>query len=156
DANRRMFNNSLSSNFSNGTHCLPVNGWFCCLDRQGEFLWHGHDRFVNQLIVAEQFKALPVLLFSSRYLEPMADGRPRLVARTGSLSKVDGKAIWWSPEIAGSGVDVQQVPPAQVINNTLVANSIAQFHAYNIDQKAGTINLVGMQNNRIVVQQHYV
>jgi hypothetical protein len=32
-----LVNNTLSNNFSSFTPCLLVNGWFCCLDRKGEF-----------------------------------------------------------------------------------------------------------------------
>jgi len=136
NANRKMLNSNVSNNFSSGIRCLPINGWFCCLDKKGEFLWHGHDRFLNQMIVVEQFKVLPMLLFSSRYLEQLPAGGFRYVARTGSLNKADGKAIWWSPENAGG------------------AN--AQFQAFNIDVRGGTINMIGHQNNKIVVQQHYL
>jgi outer membrane protein assembly factor BamB len=137
NANKKMLSSNVSNNFSSGTRCLPVNGWLCCLDRKGDFLWHGHDRFLNQMIVVEQFKLLPILLFSSRYLEQVPGGGAHFVARTGSLSKSDGKAIWWSPDSA-------------------TGNANAQFQAFNIDLSAGTINMIGYQNNKMVVQQHYV
>ncbi len=151
-ADPKIVPNSLTTNFSNGVRCLPVNGWFCCLDRKGEFLWHGHDRFHNQMIVVEQFKMLPMLLFTCRYAElsqnpgfgpgivgggfgggpgggfggPM--GTPQYTARSGSIAKADGKSLWWSPEIA---------PMYQ-----------AQFQAFTIDRKTRTISMVGTPTYR--------
>jgi outer membrane protein assembly factor BamB len=123
---------SVSNNFSNGTRCLPMNGWLCCLDHKGEFLWHGHDRYLNQMLVVEQFKMQPVLLLSSRVMEQVAPGNLRRSSRTGSLSKVDGKAIWWSPHRDTAGQ--------------------ADFAAFSIDLQARTMNMVGIDGT---IQQHY-
>jgi outer membrane protein assembly factor BamB len=124
---------SAVSNFSNGTRCLPVNGWFCALDRKGNFLWHTGVRYANQMIVVEQFQNLPVLLFTSRSLSMDAkQGRPlSYVARSFSLDKTTGCAIWSSPQIE---------------------TQLAQFNAFTIDRKAGTVNML----NASTIVQHFV
>jgi outer membrane protein assembly factor BamB len=122
--NPKIWGNSLSNNFSNGTRCLPVNGWFCCLDRKGEFLWHGDDRYMHQMIVVEQFKSLPILIFTSRYLEPPEGGKGVMgVSRTGAVHKSNGFIVKWFPERQ--------------------TNGNAQFYSFSVDVKAGTINLIG-------------
>jgi outer membrane protein assembly factor BamB len=125
-SNPKILNNSLANNFSSGTRCLPVNGWICCLDRKGEFLWHGHDRFQYQMIVVEQFKMLPMLLFSSRYTEQIQNGPAsnlQYIARSGCIAKADGKSIWWAPDAAST-------------------NS-AQFYAFTIDPRTKSVNMIG-------------
>src|SRR5439155_22500514 len=119
----RVLNSSVSNNFGNGTRCLPVNGWFIALDRQGDFLWHGHDRYSNQMIVVEQFKTLPVLLFTSRHMEQTPQGGIQTMARTGSVNKATGKAIKWT--------------------DPRMSNGNAQYYAFNVDLKTGTINMIG-------------
>jgi outer membrane protein assembly factor BamB len=121
----RLIGNMVSNNFSNGTRCIPVNGWFCAIAKNGEFLWHGSDleHYRNQMLVVEQFKTLPVLLFTSRFQEMLPTGGVRTLSRTGSLDKATGKAIWWSPE-----------------RDT---NGNAQFYYFTVDLKQGTINMIG-------------
>jgi hypothetical protein len=127
--NLRMTNNkilasSVSNNFSSGVRCLPVNGWFIALDRKGEFLWHGNDRYANQMIVVEQFKSLPVLLFSSRFMEISAPNQGYVsFARTGSVSKITGKDIKWTDKRP--------------------TNGIATYESFGIDMKTGTISMIG-------------
>jgi outer membrane protein assembly factor BamB/tetratricopeptide (TPR) repeat protein len=131
--NNKILSNSVANNFQSGARCLPVNGWFVALDRKGEFLWHGHDRYQHQLIVVEQFKSLPVLLFSSRYMEMAAPGQGyQYFARTGSVNKATGKDIKWTDKRPTNGA--------------------VQYYAFNIDLKAGTISMVGTNT----VDQWYV
>jgi hypothetical protein len=131
--NNKILRDSVANNFQSGARCLPVNGWFVALDRKGEFLWHGHDRYQHQLIVVEQFKSLPVLLFSSRYMEMAAPGQGyQYFARTGSVNKATGKDIKWTDKRPTNGA--------------------VQYYAFNIDLKAGTISMVGTNT----VDQWYV
>jgi outer membrane protein assembly factor BamB/tetratricopeptide (TPR) repeat protein len=131
--NNKILNNSVANNFQSGVRCMPVNGWFVALDRKGEFLWHGHDRYQHQMIVVEQFKSLPVLLFSSRYMEMTAPGQGyQYFARTGSVNKATGKDIKWTDKKPTNGA--------------------VQYYAFNIDLKAGTISMVGTNT----VDQWYV
>jgi hypothetical protein len=115
---------------------LPVNGWFCCLDRKGEFLWHGMDRYNNQFVIVEQFKSLPILLFASRCVEQQKDGGAHRKSRAFSISKTsgDGSAIW-SFERDG--------------------DARPTYFSFNIDLKAGTINLIG-QDQSLFIHQHYL
>ena len=67
----------MQSNFSNGTRCQPVNGWFVALHRQdgakkvggavkaykkGDLAWLPNAPILNQMIVLDQFEQLPVLV----------------------------------------------------------------------------------------------
>jgi outer membrane protein assembly factor BamB len=139
----------VSNNFSNGLRCHPINGWFVALQakdgerkdgdqvvrwKKGDFHWHSYMPVKNQMIVLEQFDNLPVILFSSRYNEMIKGGAGgnRWVAVTQSLDKRNGKVIW---------------DPGQ-----RMSNSAAQYYAFNLDLKAGTINMVGFNN----ALQHYV
>ncbi|HYV37265.1 MAG TPA: hypothetical protein VE988_16275, partial [Gemmataceae bacterium] len=128
-----VVNNTLSNNFSSFTPCLPVNGWLCCLDRKGEFQWHGIDRFNNQFIIVEQFRSLPILLFASRWVE-QKDGSAHRKARAFSISKTDGSAIW-SFERDGDGRPT--------------------YFSFNVDLKGGTVNMIG-QDTSLFVHQHYL
>jgi outer membrane protein assembly factor BamB len=119
----KLIGNMVSNNFDNSTRCIPVNGWFCAFDKKGEFVWHSHDRYVNQMLVTEHFKTLPILLFTARFQELLPNGGVRNVSRTGSVNKASLKLIWWSPERETNGA--------------------AQFYAFNIDLRAGTINMIG-------------
>jgi outer membrane protein assembly factor BamB len=131
-SNNKVLSNSVANNFQSGARCLPVHGWFVALDRKGEFLWHGHDRYHYQMIVVEQFKSLPVLLFSSRYMEMATPGQPQSYARTGSVSKTTGKDIKWTDKRPTNGA--------------------VQYYALNLDLKAGTVSMVGTNT----VDQWYV
>jgi hypothetical protein len=117
----------LSNNFANGLRCAPVNGWFCAFEKKtGEFIWHLESRTNNQMIVLEQFRQLPILLFSVRYMEQLQGGvgGARMVAYSGSVNKATGKVIWWPVEPRAS-------------------NGNAQFHTFSIDVPGGAINLIG-------------
>lgn len=126
----------LANNFANGLRCGFVNGWFCAFEKKtGEFAWHLLEKTENQMIVLEQFRTLPILLFSVRYTEMVQGGvrGSRTVAYTGSVNKDTGKVIWW---------------PEQPRPN----NGNAQFYAFTLDFKTGTINMIGYNGT----VQHYV
>ena len=139
----------VHNNFSSGLRCQPVNGWVVALHRKdgaakvkgemkpyqkGSFAWHSFAPLRNQMMVLEQFDQLPVLLFSARYNEPINGGLNgfRWLSYTQSINKKDGKFIYDDgPE-----------------NN----NSSPQFFSFSVDQRAGTINMVGYSS----VIQHYI
>ncbi len=128
----------LANNFGNGLRCAPVNGWFCAFERKtGEFVWHLESRTNNQMIVLEQFKNLPILLFSVRYNEqtggPGGGIGVRGVSYTGSVNKETGKVIWWPVDPRPS-------------------NGSAQFYSFAVNVRAGTINMIGYTGT----VQHYV
>jgi outer membrane protein assembly factor BamB/tetratricopeptide (TPR) repeat protein len=128
----------LSNNFQNGLRCAPVNGWFCAFERKtGEFVWHLESRTNNQMLVLEQFKNLPILLFSVRYVEPIQGPGggigARGVAYTGSVNKESGKVIWWPVDPRPS-------------------NGSSQFYSFAVNVRAGTINMIGYTGT----VQHYV
>jgi hypothetical protein len=138
----------VQNNFSSGLRCSVVNGWFLAFHakdgsrqvgdrtiawKKGDLHWHTMKRVANQMIVLEQFSALPVVIFTSRYNQVMAGGfGNRWVTSTQSINKKTGKLVWDSGE-QGS-------------------NSAPLYHTFNIDIKAGTINMVGYSG----ALQHYV
>ncbi len=141
----------VSSNFSNGLRCRLVNGWFLAYHKKdaqfkvgervverkkGDLAWHSLDKLANQMILLEQFDTMPVIMFSARYFKSINPGNPGAggawVYNTQSMGKQWGKLVY------DSG-------PRNFNGN-------AQFYAYNIDLKAGTINMIGF-NGAI---QHYI
>lgn len=133
----------VSSNFSNGVRCAPLNGWFVALHRKdgeikrdgqvrgfkkGELAWYSDSPMSHQLIVLEQFDNLPVVLFSSRYnklLGPGTGGNPWLSV-TRSLDKKFGRTLFSAERTTGPQ---------------------PQFHAFNVDLKAGTITMINANVN---------
>jgi outer membrane protein assembly factor BamB len=132
------------NNFVSGVRCQPVNGWVLALHRkagaakkpikQGEFAWHSFAPLNHQMLIVEQFNELPVLLFSARYTEALNGGLNGFnwKSYTQSLSKKDGKFVYdEGPEHNGA---------------------TPQYFAFNVDGRAGTINVVGQGS----VVQHYI
>lgn len=136
----------LQNNFNNGLRCFPVNGWVAAFHRKpgktadgvefkaGEMAWHSSKRIENQMLILEQFDLLPVMLFSVRFNEQIGGGARgnRWVTTTQSLHKGNGKMIF----------DSGNKP----------CDSRAQYDAFNLDLKAGTINLIGYGSTL----QHYI
>ena len=138
----------LYHNFNNGLRCMSVNGWLLAFHRQagerkvgatnvswkaGDLHWHSYTPLYNQLIVLEQFEDLPVLMFSSRYMELLPGGGNRWVSFTQSIDKRSGKMIYdLGPKSVGYAI---------------------QFQRLNVDLKNGTINMIGLNGNTI---QHYI
>jgi hypothetical protein len=86
----------------------------------------------NQMLVVEQFEDLPILLFTARYNEVIANfGGNRWMSVTQSIQKSNGL---WAYDRA---------------SNT---NGAPYFSALLVDAKSRTINLVGMSGS----VQHYV
>src|SRR5262249_7221089 len=119
-----------------GTRCAPVNGYVAAYDKKGELVWHSDGPIQHQMVVLEQFKSLPILLFTVRYQEMNNRGGinlgQRWVASSYSINKFNGRPL--------CDTAVQPCTHQQ------------QFHGLRIDLKGGTIALVG--NNRVI--QHYV
>jgi tetratricopeptide (TPR) repeat protein/outer membrane protein assembly factor BamB len=139
---QQVMGGALGNNFKNGLRCAPVNGWVLAIQRHttdrakvGDFLWHSYTAIANQMVVLEQFDVLPILLFSSRFAEPIRGGfgGTRWVALTQSIDRQTGKMIY---------------DPL----NPRLGNGAPQFYAFTVDVKDGTINMVGYQG----AVQHYV
>jgi outer membrane protein assembly factor BamB/tetratricopeptide (TPR) repeat protein len=145
----KLAGGTVHNNFANGLRCYPINGWVVALHRKdgvakiggdskpfkkGDFAWHSFAPLHQQMLVLEQFDQLPVLIFSSRYNEPLNGGINgfRWLSYTQSISKHNGKFVY------DEGPD-----------NT---NSVPQFYAFNVDPRAGTINMIGQQT----IVQHYI
>jgi outer membrane protein assembly factor BamB/tetratricopeptide (TPR) repeat protein len=145
----KLAGGQVHNNFANGLRCYPVNGWVLALHRRdgvakvngeskafkkGDFAWHSFAPVAHQMLVLEHFEQLPMLLFSARYNEPINGGINgfRWLSYTQSINKINGKFIYdEGPE-----------------NN----NSSPQFYSFNVDQRAGMINMIGYQN----IVQHYI
>ena len=116
------------SNLMNGMRGIMVNGRFHAFDRStGRKKWHAD--VPSQVLILDQYKDLPILLFTSRS-QQMVNGGVMQVTATKSLEKRTGKLIYDKP----------------------LHNNGTQFHSLNTNMKAGTIDLISY-NMRI---QHYI
>src|SRR5205085_9551087 len=59
----------------------------------------------------------------SRHMEQSSGGAVQTIAETGSVNKATGKSIKWTPP--------------------RTSNGNAQYYAFNVDLKSGTINMIG-------------
>lgn len=140
----------IGNNFNNGLRCAVVNGWFLAFEKadgkgmfdkeerawkKGDLAWHSYKPIANQMIVLEQFRNLPVILFSSRYNQLIQKGNlgSRWVTLSQSIDKETGRMIHDPPD-------------------WLPSNSAPYYQSFNIDMKAGTINMVGFNGTL----QHYI
>ncbi|MSR30812.1 MAG: tetratricopeptide repeat protein [Gemmataceae bacterium] len=109
----------------NGMRALPLNGEFYAFDREsGKMTWH--NPLVNQMIVLDSFREMPVLIFTARFHKMMANGPVRNVVQVvaaKSFDKRTGKLLY---------------------DNENIPNGI-QFHALNYDQRGGRIDFVNYQ-----------
>jgi len=144
----------IGNNFSNGLRCGVVNGWFIAFHavdgkrkvgdrdiewKKGQIAWHSFTPVTNQLIVLEQFRNLPVAIFTARYNQMQgAQGvnGTRWVTQTLSLDKRTGRLVW---------------PPAGA-DGLQPSNSNPLYYAFNIDLSAGTINMISFSG----ILQHYI
>jgi outer membrane protein assembly factor BamB len=124
----------VSNNFSTGLRCFPVNGFLAAFDKKGEFLWHSDGPIHNQMIVLDQFRNMPALVLTARYMEMMQNNMginpgvgQRWVLSTQVMNKASGKRLY---------------DPA----NRGTPNGNAQFAGFVLDSKAGTVNLIGYTN----------
>jgi hypothetical protein len=144
----RVGGGMLHNNFNNGTRCLNVNGWFLALHRQagkktvgdrevawnkGDLAWHSYMPMQNQMIVLDQFDQSPIILFTVRYNEIMANGGNRWVSVTQSIHKANGKMVYDSGAVQTNG-------------------AAPMFTALQMDLKTRTINLIGFART----VQHYI
>jgi outer membrane protein assembly factor BamB len=121
-------------NLVNGIRCVPVNGKVYAFGREtGKREWKGEAQ--NQMLVLDQFKDLPILLFSARSQELVNVGGfnrgNNMASSTRSYEKRTGKLIY-----------DKRVP----------TNQTPQFYALVSNVAAGTVELVGL-NMKIV---HYL
>jgi outer membrane protein assembly factor BamB len=121
----------------NGTRGLPVSGRFYAIRRTLEqtqgFLKIGHKKWwldlEDQMLIMDQYKDLPILLFASRSNKQLNGGVFQMTSTT-SVEKRTAKVIY----------DKRQ------------QNNNIQYHTLNINQRAGTIDLIGYN----VKVQHYI
>jgi outer membrane protein assembly factor BamB len=115
-----------------GIRSLPVNGQVYAFEKgTGKMRWRAD--VPEQMVVLEQYKELPILLFTSRYLKAPNNGPGRFgpqVTAVKSLDKRTGKLLFDEPEILGA----------------------PQFHTLTIDAKGGKIEF-SAQNLKIT---HYL
>ena len=107
-----------------------LRGW-----KAGDVDWHTYAPLPNQLVVLEQFDQLPVILFSARFEELLNGGAGgnRWVSVTQSIDKRSGKMVFDPPR-------------------PKLTNSAAQFSAFQVDPKNGTITMIGFTG----AIQHYI
>ncbi len=122
------------SNLVNGIRCVPVNGKVYAFSREtGKREWKGEAQ--NQMLVLDQFKDLPILLFCARSQELVNVGGFRqgngMFSSIRSIEKRTGKLVY-----------DKRVP----------TNQAPQFHALIANVAAGTVELIG-PNLKIV---HYL
>jgi hypothetical protein len=138
----------IHNNFNNGLRCAVVNGWFLAFEKadgkamfdkeertwkKGDLAWHSYKPITNQMIILEQFQNLPIILFSARYNEMMrAFGGSAWKTYSQSIDKETGLMIHDRGPQPGNGQPYYQ--------------------SFNIDMKAGTINMVGFNGTL----QHYI
>jgi hypothetical protein len=138
----------IGNNFNNALRCAIVNGWFLAFEKadgngmfdkeertwkKGDLAWHSYKPIANQMVVLEQFRNLPVILFSARYNEAMkAFGGSQWKTHTQSIDKETGRMI--------------HDPGVQP------GNSQPNYQNFVIDMKAGTINMIGFNSTL----QHYI
>jgi outer membrane protein assembly factor BamB len=137
----------VRSNFNNNLRCAVVNGWFLAFEKadgkamvdktqrtwkKGDLAWHIYKPMANQMIVLEQFKSLPILLFTARYNQSNNFVGFQARTHTQSIDKETGRMIY-DP-------------------GTQTSNGQPSYHRFTIDRKAGTINLIGFGSTL----QHYI
>ena len=106
--------------------CLPVNGMMYAFDREtagtpGKLRWA--ELVPNQMLVMEQFKELPLLLFTSRYMKMMKNGAAAFgqhFQATRTMQKRTGLLLY----------------EKETVNNG------THFHAVEVNAKEGTIDFV--------------
>jgi outer membrane protein assembly factor BamB len=110
----------MYTNFSNGTRCAIVNGMFYAFDHKGEMRWYAH--VPHQMVVLEQFKNIPIVVFSSRYNSMQNGGFQRWVVANKTVDKKSGKLLW--------------DPKLKDYNGQ-------QWYAFHVNAEKGAVDLVG-------------
>jgi hypothetical protein len=110
-----------SPNVQGGLRTAPINGMLYAFDQAtGELCWY--HQMPNQMILLDQIEESPVLLFAAmmnRQMNPA--GQPMPYFATRSLDKRTGKLL---------------------LNKESSANNFTPFHALEIDNQSGTVDLV--------------
>src|SRR5262249_29637609 len=115
-------NNNVWMNVFHGMRCLNVNGTVYAFERgTGKLKWH--NPVVNQMLVLDQFKDLPILIFTARSNEWVQQGGNRInqhVVKVLTIHKQTGKRLYDKP----------------------LNPNINNFHALIADPKSRSIELV--------------
>jgi tetratricopeptide (TPR) repeat protein len=114
-----------------GLRGITINGGFYAFDRRtSKIKWVAE--VLNQELILEQWKEMPILLFTARYnkLERPDDRFSRVIQLVGveSYEKISGKVTFYRPDLG---------------------QQIQNFYAVNYDAAAGKIELVG-PNYRVI------
>jgi len=114
------------SNFlpTTGVRCVPVNGNVYAYERDSwKLKWR--VEVPQQMLVLDSFAELPMLVFTSRYNKLLGNGPQR----------------WW---VNGAAVKVIDKRTGKLLDDKpeLNNNNGQQFHAYNVDLKAGKVEMV--------------
>jgi len=127
DPNLVPWGGGVQSNMAAGTglRSVPVNGEFYAFDRAtGKRLWHAPVK--NEMLVLARFEELPIVLFTSRFMEFVGGGVAKTninVTQAQAFVKKNGK---WA-------YDNRSVPPGMF------------FHDLSVDPRAGKVDLTGYQ-----------
>jgi outer membrane protein assembly factor BamB len=115
-----------------GLRSLPVNGEFYAFDgATGKVKWH--NTAVNEMLILDQFRELPMVLFTARYVQWINGQRQQQqVVSLLAIDKRTGKRLFQDEDERGN----------KRLQNT------AQFHAVNLDTKAGKVELIS-QNLKV-------
>jgi outer membrane protein assembly factor BamB len=114
-----------------GLRSLPVNGEFYAFDgATGKVKWH--NPAINEMLVMDQFQEMPIVLFTARYGQWVINGPNRMHQQVVSLAAIDKR----------TGKRLYDDEGNKKLLNT------SQFHAVNMDVKAGKIELIS-QNLKI-------
>ncbi|MCS6851901.1 MAG: PQQ-like beta-propeller repeat protein [Gemmataceae bacterium] len=113
------------ANVNFGLRTIPVNGAVYAFDRgSGQLNWI-RDDLTNQMLIVDQFKELPIALFSVRYQELINNGPNRFGAQqvvlVKSVDKRSGKLL---------------------LNERWTNTGYQPFHALNVDVRSGIIDLI--------------
>src|SRR5205823_1308545 len=108
------------TNLSPGLRSLRVSGMVYAFDRAtGQMNWRSAEPVLNQMLVLDQFKELPILLFTAQSMRVVPLGNrvnQQLVAAVLSIDKRTGKILFTSN-------------PRR--------NHVPQFHAVHADPRTG-------------------
>jgi hypothetical protein len=116
----------------NGTRGIPVNGRFYAIRRDPDQTGQHKKWWIDledQMLIMDQYKDLPILLFAARSNKQLNGG----VFQITSTTSVEKRT-------------------AKIIYDKRMQNNNIQYHTLNIDSRAGTIDLIGYN----IKVQHYV
>lgn len=86
------------ANVGNGIRSVPVNGQIYAFDRRtGKFEWNLNADVSHQMLIVDQFRDMPILLFTTRSNRMLRQGFNQGMMNTSSVKsfiKSTGKAFW--------------------------------------------------------------